>query len=124
VNKKIRDEIKKEVMRTEIVKPALYAQVCDACDKIFDMKSYCNDDPPAGEMIITFDKRRINKGGNFGVWTVCSFNCAQRIFDGEWKKSDHAIGFRQHSKPVRFIVTITPFIKDELQLIKEWEEKD
>jgi len=103
-------------------KDALRATKCDACGKLYQMSSWCNDDF-VGLLRGTFDKMPGTHGNMFDA-LVCSFACAEQIMQGGWKKLEEYKDFvAVGATLVRAEVKITTAFKTEQELIDDWESK-
>jgi len=124
MRKKIRDEVqgvKKVVYRK---KPELWLDVCDGCGKLFSMQPYCNDNLEPGRVHGTFDGCYRDKGNQFFA-TVCSLECAHKIFTGGWKLMREYKGYAKAGlELVRVAIGITSLVKYEDECIQEWEEME
>ena len=125
--------IKSVVLETANVKyvkrPSLYAKQCDICGKIFHMDKYCNDSLTPGELQGTFDEcanDNTGKGmGNIFHADVCSFICADKMFNGEWKKLERFAPYiKVNANLIRVSLGLTSFVKDETHLIDDWETNE
>lgn len=102
-------------------KPELYARRCDGCEKIFEMSRWCNDTLAPGELRGTFDRSVGNNG--FGA-DVCSFICAQKIFEGGWRQmSEYADFVRIGATLIRVELGLTTLVRDQAQVIAEWSDR-
>jgi hypothetical protein len=103
-------------------KPALYAKECDGCGRVFQMREFCNDHDLA-ELRGTFDMSSYEHGNMFHA-TACTFKCADDIMNGKWKEMKEYKEFKKAgAKLGRCELKITPYIKEESELIAEWECK-
>lgn len=127
----MRIELKAPVEAQRLVpielKPALYADQCDACGLIFEMKEWCGELRRA-ELLGVFDRSVEDEEGrglgNMFSATVCSFLCAHKLFaeDG-WKTlSRFAVYARAGARLVRAEVVLTANRATEEQLVRAWEE--
>ena len=122
-NIKLKDSLKGDKKITYEKKPALYAKKCDACGRIFQMYEYANDHDLA-ELKGTFDIVKPSHGNMFFA-TSCSFKCADDLMNGKWKEIETYNDYKDAgAKLIRCELKITSFIKDEAELISEWEEKN
>jgi len=125
----LKRSIRKKRTQTVEVKPELRALKCDSCEKLFQMGAFCNDQHLA-EMSGTFDKvatTKLGSGrGNTFSAIVCSFACADEIFNGGWKRlslyGDHHV--RCGCELVRASLKITKYVREEAELVEEWGEME
>lgn len=110
------------------VRPALYANRCAACQRIFVMNEFCND----GQIALlsgTFDKcandpeTGKSKGNQLSV-NVCSFRCADDLFarDGWESLPEYRPFVDVDAKLVRCMLTLTAYVDDEKTIRKKWAE--
>jgi len=128
MNVKICNAIKKKKTVTYDARPDLYASKCDLCKKIFGMQAYCNDKYVAA-LHGTFDKSAADKDGrsmgNMFSATVCSFECADKLFKGGWKyMNEYKPYIKVNAILVRAECYLTALLQTEKELIKEWKEKE
>lgn len=126
---RLRGQVTKRVRRTVVTKDALYASICDCCGKVFQMGELCNEEGRA-ELRGTFDccatDPDTGKGlGNGFTATVCSFTCAQKLWDGKWRKlKEYKPYVDVDATLARGKVVLTSDFKEKDELIKEWEEQE
>jgi hypothetical protein len=124
----LRKAIRKRKSFTVEVKSQLHADKCDGCGKVFEMEEYCNDKDLAS-LRGTFDKGAADKDGrglgNMFFATACSFACAHEVFTGGWKKMKQYKPFKKVGAILaRGELTITPYVKNEDELVEEWDDKE
>lgn len=108
------------------IKPALYADVCDGCGRIFRMREFCGERGRA-ELRGTFDKRATDpetgKGlGNTYHARVCSFKCAHTLFaEGGWRRDPRYGPFAAVDvRLARAELCVTAGVDDEAAIRREW----
>lgn len=122
---RLRDPVYEERLVSKMIKPALVADKCDSCGKVFEMREFCNEEGRA-RLKGTFDRSAVDEAtgkglGNIFWATVCSFQCAHRVFNGGWRDIE---GWTAYVKAdaclARAEVCITSRVDDEAALIKRW----
>lgn len=124
---KLKDGKKGKKQITYTKKDDLYAQQCDCCGKIFDMIEFCNDKQLA-YMSGTFDRGAADSNGkglgNMFSATICSFKCADTIFNGGWKEMK---GYKPYKKEgatlVRASLKITSNVIEEDDIVENWKNR-
>jgi hypothetical protein len=106
MRKKLKEAVHTRTLVKIEVKPALYADKCDCCGKLFTLDKYCNDKLSPGDMQGTFDQCSGSKGNMFFA-TVCSMDCAAKIFNGGWKDMR---GYKSYAKEGATLVRIELFM--------------
>ncbi len=125
----LRKPVKGKKRITYTKKPELRASVCDACGKVFDMQPFCNDQGLA-RLHGTFDTCAMNpdtgkSDGNGFNATVCSFRCAHKLMNGGWKRlKDYAHFVKEKAVLARGECTISVFVRNENELVHDWEASD
>ena len=109
-------------------KAALFAKKCDCCEIIFNMDKYCNDNLEPSELKGTFSSGAVaidgRHLGNMFQATVCSFECAHKIFNGAWENIPEYKPYKKaKAHLVRVELGLTSLIKTEEELISEWESR-
>jgi hypothetical protein len=141
----IKDQITKNVTvkvddqeeRMELVaREALKAYRCEICKKIFDFQesSFVSASQPlySGALQLgsspfifggVLTDTEIPAGGKKNVKVVvCSFKCAQKIMDGEWKRIErYKAWVHEDLICAELKVLAETRIKDEKELVQEWE---
>jgi len=123
---KLKDAIEGKKTVTVEKKAALYANKCDCCGKIFQMKEYCNDTDLA-YLKGTFDSCATGKDGrglgNGFSATVCSFKCADKLMTGGWKQMKEYKPFsNEKANLVRCELRITSYVIEEKRLVELWDK--
>ena len=124
----LRKAVTKRKRFTVEVKPRLCAEQCNGCGRVFGMDEYCNDKDLA-HFRGTFDKCAADENGrglgNMFFATACSFACAHKIFTGGWKKMKEYKPYKKIGAILaRGELKITPYIKDEDEIVEEWDDKE
>ena len=123
---KLRDEIKGTAKVRYTRRPALYAQQCAACGKIFQMHGPKSDrySIPPGTMSGIFDRCAEDKGNMFSA-TICSFECAGRLYAGGWRDiKEYRAYARANASLERVEVWLTSDIQTEEEVIAAWEQEE
>ena len=123
----MRVKLEEEVVenRPQIVKQALWAERCDACQKVFVMGEVCNERGRA-QLRGIFDKVPVvdgrSHGNTFGA-TVCSFLCAHALFaEGGWRNMAKYKPYADiDATLLRGEVVITVHSQTPEQLRKKWK---
>jgi hypothetical protein len=121
---KLEDEVRKK--RPVVVREALWAERCDACQKVFGMGEVCNEQGRAHLRGI-FDKvPRIDgrtQGNGFSA-TVCSLLCAHKLFaEGGWRNMEEYKMYADIDATLlrgEAVITVHMMTEDELR--KQWKE--
>jgi hypothetical protein len=118
----LRQEVKDTKTVEYVKQPLLRANKCDCCGFVFQMDKWCNDSLTPAKLFGTFDTSNAFTGNMFDA-IVCSFRCAHILFfQEEWKTMEKYKSFADiGAKLVRVELGLTSLIKDEKQLIEEWE---
>jgi len=122
----LKEEVKGKKEISYIKKHRLIAMKCDCCGLIFKMDRWCNDNLDPAILKGTFDRSATNnKGeqlGNMFDAMVCSFKCADAIFNDGWKDIPGYYFFKRcKAVLVRVEIGLTKLIKTEKELVNEWE---
>jgi len=127
MRRKLRSEVRKNVEVEKVIKTDLYADVCEACGRVFEMEV-----PPPGGFFSMNQRAAIMNGifdgcaekqGNMFSFTVCSFGCAHALMQGGWKRIERCKPFVAEGREIeRAELFITKHRKDQAQLEKEWDE--
>jgi hypothetical protein len=122
----LRKAIKKKVTISKEVKPPLFGRVCDSCGLVFGMMDWCNDRHSPGQLKGTFDECAVGSDGkslgNTFRADVCSFTCAQEIYDGGWVRMKRYKPFiRAKAQLVRVSLGLTRTLRTEAELVAAWE---
>lgn len=121
----IRADKTRETFRV-CVKPALMASSCSGCGRSFRMTTGPSS---AGQWWATMSGIGSGNQGNMLELDCCSFECAQTLEDGGWKKPkskcsvdrQEAAGFakaKRHTISVEFSIG---FVEYEEDLVAKWE---
>lgn len=122
---KLRDAINKTARISYTCKPELNARTCDACERAFAMPAPTGH--TYGHLGGIFDRCAEDADGrglgNMFSADVCSFACAQALYDGGWKTMDaYAPYVKAGASLERVSLTIGELLT-ESDLIAEWEER-
>jgi hypothetical protein len=129
----MRVKLEEEVVenRPQIVKQALWAERCDACQKVFSMDPISiqfggligtSKESGRSEMFGKFDKRP-NGGDNDFLATICSLLCAHNLFaEGGWRSMP---AYKAHvdidAKLMRAETAVTAHSQTPEQLREKWK---
>jgi hypothetical protein len=122
--KKIRDEVLGTAKVTYVKKKALYADECDCCGALFQMRRVDEFVPEnmEGEFSSFAEGEDGHRYGGAFEAIVCSFACADKLFKGGWKKLEKWKPYVQVGAELKSIsLSITSDVMTEHDLIREWE---
>ncbi len=123
---KLKDPVKATRKVEVTTRPALYADKCDGCGRVFEMIEFCGEQGRArlrGTFNICPNDDDGRGMGNMFEAVVCSFACAHRVFaDDGWKKIDAYEPFvKAGATLARGEVTVTACVRTQAEIVKAWE---
>lgn len=120
---KLRDAIKAKANVTYTRKPALHARTCDACGRVFIMRTLQGQ--TFGHLDGIFDCCAEDKDGrglgNMFSADVCSFACAQTLYDGGWKKMKQYKPYVRAGASLKRVSLSIEEMLTEADIIAGWE---
>lgn len=121
----LRDAIEGTARVSYTRKPELRARVCDACKCVFAMEA------PHGRTFgrlegifdCTAEDADGRRMGNIFRADVCSFACAQALYDGGWKAMDVYAAYAAVQARVAYVSLSIGPVRTAHDLIAEWEAR-